>query len=1047
MRKSFKKIYGFLSQTIALLLIGTAAMSQTVVTGKVTDVKDNSAVSGVNVTAKGSKVAVQTDAAGVFKINVPANSTALVFSSAGFSRQEVALNGRTAVDVQLAQNNQQLNEVVIVGYGAQKKKEVTGTIAKIGADKIANVPSPSFESALAGKAAGVNINTSGGAAGSGAVIRIRGIATLTQSGDPLIVIDGIPVENNYLNGPTRNQLGQDRNPLANIDPNEIESVEILKDAAAAGIFGSRGANGVIIITTKRGKGNKLKVNFGTRFGIATYSVKPSFVDKNTWLALRQEAWEMDGNTGVQQNLPGVPGGFPLNQALNGPATDWWDLATRTGGNQSINLSVAKAGRYINYFIGGSFSNENSYIVGNDYKRYGLRGNFDIKPIEKLSIGVNASYNTGISNLLNNAWNGGLGLAMSTGLPFYPVYNTDGSFFRANTNVTWDAGGGNNFEAQRRYSDYRTNEQRLTGGINATYTLFKDLNVKGYFNYNQSNSLFGGFRAFLLTNPNSTRADSGDAFNNFSKYTSNQIGVQVDYRWKISQKATLVMMGGVEQTEDKTMFQNYGGVSNAAYFNGGKNDIYAAEKARNPLQVGFNKIRQSIFTRFNFNYLSRYFIQATVRRDGSSVFAQKKNKWGYFPTVSGSWAISEEGFMQKQKLFNFLKLRVGWGLVGNDNVDWTAGYATADTSRGTGGSGYGGSPTTDGRLNLGNNNLKWETTNELTAAIEFGILKNRISGEVAVYKRTTQFNNLLTSVAINAYNGINGNQTQNLGDLFNQGLEVTLNTVNVRTKNFSWTSNLNIAYNYNEVTSIGSVLPDAIAGGTNETRVLPGQPIGTIFTVRYVGVDPADGLPIFLDRNGNRTKTLNVAAGIGDKVPVANVYPLYTGGITNTFRYKNFELNTLFTYQIGGHIWDNSGKRSLGFMTDWNVYSFYVGNYWRKPGDVAKYPRPTIAGYPGVEANPWSNNSSLQVFESDFIRLRELTLAYNFPEKMIRRWKMTNARFFVSGYNLLLFTKYPVGDPETGRDGEGNDARNQSANSNFLNAPLSKSINFGLNVSF
>ncbi len=1047
MRKSFRKICGFLSQALALLLLSSMALAQTVVTGKVTDVRDNTPVSGVNVTAKGSKTAVQTDAGGNFKITVPAGSTALIFSSAGFTRQEVTLNGRNNVDVQITQNNQQLNEVVVVGYGVQKKKEVTGTIAKIGADKIANVPSPSFESALAGKAAGVNISTSGGMAGSGAVIRIRGIATLTQSGDPLIVIDGIPVENNYVDGPTRNQLGQDRNPLGNIDPNEIESVEILKDAAASGIYGSRGANGVIIITTKRGKGNKLKVNFATRFGISTYSVKPKFVDKNTWLAIRQEAWEMDGNTGFQQNLPGVAGGFPLSQALNNPGTDWWDMATRTGGNQTVNLSVSKAGRFINYFVGGSYSNENSYITGNDYKRYGIRGNFDIKPLEKLAIGVNASFNTGVSNLLNNAWNGGLGLAMSTGLPYYPVYNADGSFFRANSGVTWDFGGGNNLEAQRKYSDYRSNEQRFNGGVNAVYTIIKDLNVKGYFNYNQSNSLFGGYKAFLLTSPTTTRPDSGDAYNNFNKYTSNQIGVQVDYKWKISEQASLNIMGGAEQTEDKTMYQNYGGISNAAYFNGGKNSVYESEKAKNPLQIGYNKIRQSLFSRLNFSYLGRYFIQGSMRRDGSSVFAQKKNKWGYFPTVSGSWVISEEAFMQKQKVFNFLKLRVGWGLVGNDNVDWKAGYPTADTSRATGGGGYGGNPTTDGRTTLGNDNLKWETTRELTAAIEFGLLKNRISGEVAVYKRTTQFNNLLTSVAINAYNGIGGNQTQNLGDLYNQGIEFTLNTTNVRNKVFNWNTNFNIAYNYNQVTSIGSVLPDAIAGGTNETRVLPGYPIGTIFTVRYVGVDPADGLPIFLDKDGNRTKTLNVTSGIGDKVPVANVYPTYTGGFTNTFKYKNIELNTLFTYQWGGHIWDNSGKRSMGFMTDWNVYSFYVGNYWRKPGDVAKYPRPTLAGYPGVEGNPWSNNSSMQVFSSDFVRLRELTLAYYFPEKLIKRWKMTNAKFYVTGYNLLLFTKYPVGDPETGRDGEGNDARNQSANSNFLNPPLSKSINFGLNVSF
>jgi len=346
-------------------------------------------------------------------------------------------------------------------------------------------------------------------------------------------------------------------------------------------------------------------------------------------------------------------------------------------------------------------------------------------------------------------------------------------------------------------------------------------------------------------------------------------------------------------------------------------------------------------------------------------------------------------------------------------------------------------------------LKWETSSNIDVALEAGLFNNRITIEAGYYRKESK--DVLVNVPISLYNGLGGDQWQNQGSILNEGIELSLNTVNYQNKNFKWRTNFNISRNYNEVLSIGSLRPDAIAGGTNETRIIPGYPVGTVFTVRYYGVDPADGLPIFLDAAGKQTKVLNapVDGRLGDRVPVANTLPEYVGGLSNTFTYKNWELNTVFTYQFGGYIWDNSGKRNLGWITDWNIYSDYVGNYWRKPGDVAKYPRPTLKGYdqefePG---NPWLHNSSIQVHKSDFVRLRELTVNYNLPQATIKKWKVSNAKLFLSGYNLFLFTKYPFGDPESGRDGEDESARNQSANANFLNPPLQRSVNFGLNISF
>ncbi|MBK7884763.1 MAG: SusC/RagA family TonB-linked outer membrane protein [Chitinophagaceae bacterium] len=1020
-----------------MLLFSLQAFSQNTVTGKVTDAKDGSPVPGVTVTVKGTTTAAQTQSDGTFSLVAPAGST-LVFTSVGFTTQEAPVRSG-AVNISFAQSNQQLNEIVVVGYGTQKRKEVTGSITRIGADKIANVASPSFESALAGKAAGVSVSTSGGTAGSGAVVRIRGISSISVQGDPLYVIDGLPIDATYLNGPTRSTLGQDRNPLANINPNDIESVEILKDAAAAGIYGSRGSNGVILITTKRGRGRG-KLDFSTRVGLSTYTVKPKYVDKNTWLAIRQEAWENDGNTGPQQNLPGALGGYSLSKALADPATDWWDMATRTGVSQAYNLSYSKGTKKFNIFTGGSYSKEQSYLVGNDYNRIGLRANVDYKPTSKVTISANAAYNSGISHLINNAWNGGLGLAMSTALPYYQVYDDNtGKYFKGVSDYNWDPGGSfYNFKAQSENKKFRTAEQRYLGGLTGSYKVTKNLELKGIVSVEQNNSVFNSFTSAFYTNQ-----PFGNAEDNFNKYTNYQLQANAIYNLEINDdhKFTFLLGSEYQEQETKNRYVFVDSTSSPLY-DGGKNNVYDTKKDAAKFVTNFQKRFQSFLGRVNYNYLGKYFLQASLRRDASSKF-RENNRFAYFPTVSGAWSISDEDFMDKLKAFNYLKLRAGWGLTGNDGLPWNAGYPSVNTGRNEGDN-YGNNPTIY-PSNLGNPDLKWETSSNLDIALEFGVLKNRISGELGVYRK--QSRDLLLDVPITIYNGAGDRQWQNQGKVLNEGIEFTLNTINYKSEDFTWSSNFNIAHNFNEVTDIGNLLPDAIMGGTNETRVVPGYSIGTIFTVRYYGVDPADGLPIYLDRNGNQTKVLNVNPRTGDKVPIANVLPDFTGGITNTFKYKNIELNTLFTFQGGGHIWDNSGKRSMGYVTDWNIYAFMAGNYWRKPGDIAKYPKPTLKGYPGVEGSYWDNNSSVQIYDASYIRLRELSLSYIFPQAMIGRWKMSNAKAYISAYNLLLFTKYPVGDPEGGRDGEDDAARNQSPNANFLNPPLQKSFNVGINVSF
>lgn len=1027
---------------IVLLFAAQFSFAQNkVISGKVSDSKDASPLPGVTITIKGSRSGVQTKADGTYSITVTPSATALIFSSVGFNTQEIAIGSNAVLNVQMVINNTSLGEVVVIGYGTQKRKEVTGSIVKVGSDKIANVPAPSFESALAGKAAGVQVITSGGAAGSGAIIRIRGISSVSIPGDPLYVIDGLPVDATYLGTNTRNRLGQDRNPLNNINPDDIESIEILKDAGAAGIYGSRGANGVVLITTKKGKGNKFRINYDARVGVNTYAVKPKFVDKNTWLAIRQEAWELDGNTGLQQNLPGKSGGFPLSQALSSTGTDWWDLATRTGFSQSHNISVSRNLGKLALYGSANYSQNKSYIVGNDFTRYGVLLNADYKLLKDLKVSAKVQLNQGRSHMLNNAWNGGLGLAMSGGLPYYPLYNPDGSYFRTDgTGTTWEFGGGNNLVAQRENSAYRNDDGRSIFGGNATYSGIKNLTVNVAGQYEQSDNFWYGYRNAWILNrlPGNT---TGIAEEGHDKYSNYWLNATANYSWQIKDDHKFSFLVGAEYQDQKTE-NKYIDVQAAskAIYDGGKNKEYDSLSNVRQYNTTFQKRFQSFIGRFNYSYRSKYVAQVSIRRDASSVF-RGNNRFAYFPTASAAWVISDESFMRNLKgTLSFLKLRASWGQTGSSNIPWNAGYPSVSLQ----------GPTYNGiqaivRSNLGNPDLKWETTNNADLALEYGFLNNRINGEIGIYRKKTT--DVLLEVPVNLFNGVGGSQWQNQGSVVNEGIEFNLNTTNIQTKNFKWTTNFNISHNYNEVLNIGSLLPDAIGGGTNETRIVPGYPIGTIFTVRYVGVDPTDGLPIFLDKSGKQTKVLNVNSVGGDKVPVGSNIPDYTGGLTNTFRYKNLELNTLFTFQKGGKIWDNSGKRNMGYISDWQIYAFYAGNYWRKPGDVAKYPRPTLKGYPGVEGNPWSNNSSLQVYDADFFRLKELTLSWYMPKAFLKKMKMSTGKIFFTGYNVLLFTKYPVGDPEGGRDGENDAARNQSPNANFLNLPQQKSFTLGFNLSF
>ncbi len=1009
---------------LPMLLFSLSAIAQDkVVSGKVTDSKDGTALQNATVMVKGTKIVTQTGADGTFKVKVPATAKTLVISSIGFADKEVAI-GAGDITVSLTQSNSELNEVVVVGYGVQRKKDVTGAIAKVGGDKIANVPVPSFEAALQGKAPGVQVIQGNGLAGSGSVIRIRGIGSISAGGDPLYVVDGIPIISDpFLRG---NQGAMNQNPLSSINPNDIESVEVLKDAGATGIYGSRGANGVILITTKRGKNGKPSFSYSAKLGFSSAAAKPQFVNGAEWLQLRQEAWSNDGKPG-QATLPGSLT-WAQAQATN---TDWWGLLTQTGFINEHSLSMNQGTAKLKTFANITYSNNAGYIKSNAYERLSARLNVDYKLLKNLKLSLTSGFNRGINKRVPAAWDGGIGDAMSGALPIYPVYNADGTYYINGANPVRRIN-----ETKRREID-----NRLIGGLALEYEPIKNLFLKAQGSMEYTTNIDDQFESYKQTLK--SVPDSGYAKRFPFTGTNWSTTFTANYLWNPSVDSRFNFLAGTEVQESKT--KGYSGEIGGFY--GSPYYMHASDyRFQKDTLVSKGYITEtekdawtfnSFFARVNYVYKNRYAFQATARVDGSSKFGAN-NKHGFFPAVSGAWTMSEESFIKKIKQINFLKLRASYGIVGNANITSGIYY---DNFR-IGSNPYNAQSTAYLDA-LGNPDLKWETMRNIDAAVEFALFGNKLTGEIAYYHKTTT--DIILYPAVQQSTGYKS-LPRNLSDskILNEGIEFSANLKLVDNKKVQWSIGGNIAKNRNVVLEY-ELGPDAVTGGTNDTRIVKGLPLGVNYLVRYYGTDPADGLPIWLDKAGKQTKTFS----LDNRVYAGSVMPDYIGGFNSSLSYKGFNLSTLFSFVIGGNIYENSAKyQFLGISKkNWNFRKDMLDR-WQKPGDLSQYPRLTSDAtlYPGVPSED-QFNSTMFLRDADYLRLRELTLSYNIDKTRLKKLGLTGIRLSLTATNLLTFTKYPGGDPEITRDFENAQDRNLSPNITYLTAPTQRSVVFGLNVNF
>ena len=1021
------------------------AQAQTVV-GTVTDATGAPLPSASVLLDDGVK-GVFTGLDGEFELNVGTGEHSVSVNFIGYVKQTRKVNlkagERLEWNVVLEEDAVLINDVVVVGYGVQRKKEVTGSIAQVDAKQITAVQTPSFEAALQGQAAGVQVSQSSGVAGAGSLVRVRGVASVSAAGDPLYVVDGIPITQEYfLRG---NSGAMNNNPLAAINPNDIESVEILKDAAATGIYGSRGANGVILITTKRGK-KGTSFDFSTRVGFGQPATLPNMVDTETYLRLRQEAWENDGGTGYVW-LPN------LTTAADGPETrreayldamntntDWVGETVGTGFKHAYSFGVKKGGENYNLYGGLSYDDNESYLRGNSYERISGRLNMDFTPTDWMMVLVSTSLSQGRNNRIDAAWSGGLGDAMSNALPYYPVYydedvisNGGDTLHRAGDYFLWfdEWGGTKNPTAVRELKKWRTTENRSISNAQVILSPMEDLHFK----------LSGGFDYLHLRedvfNPGALAISTefGSA-NRYANYVLNWNGAAtVDYYHDIDDTQSLSFMLGTEfqRTDNYGYSLFYGQVTGPVFeVDSLREDAVNVNRTVNlPSQHSF----LSYFGRANYTLLDRYFFQLTARVDGSSRFG-RDNRYGFFPSASAGWVISDEDWFNSENV-SFLKFRTSWGRTGNAALPDYARFGTYSASNN--GITYAGDSILF-PLQPENPALRWETSTTLDASLEVGLWGDRVTTEWAVYRKMST--DVLMNVQTPASTGFT-NYWDNVAQIMNRGIELTIKSTNIDKEDFRWNTSLNVARNYNELVNIGNYTPDAVSGGTNDSRVIVGKPVGSFYLVEFSHVDPETGLPVYIDLDGNETNDYNnnIRKYVGDGLPDV------IGGISNEFRYKNWDMNFLASFSLGAKIFDSSAKRQLGVVSGWNMRDEKLDR-WRQPGDEAAFPRLTLdeTNYGLPSGFPWWN-TSLFVYDASYLRLRNLTIGYNMPPFKAGKMNFDSFRIALNATNLFTITNFPGLDPEVVRDFENAQDRNMSPNVTYLTPPQERAFTLSITTNF
>ncbi|WBA40207.1 SusC/RagA family TonB-linked outer membrane protein [Hymenobacter canadensis] len=970
------------------------AMAQTrAVTGRITGA-DGTGLPGVTVLERGTSNGTSTANDGTFSLNVQPGAT-LVVSSIGFTSQTLAVGNQSTLAVTLREDAVALSEAVVIGYGSQAKSEVTGSVTQLTSKDVENVPTVSFEQAIQGRTPGVTINQGSGKLGSGVQIRVRGSSSVTASNQPLYVIDGIPV--------TSQDVGSDTeplNPLADLNPNDIESITILKDAASAAIYGSRASNGVVLVTTKQGRAGQSRVNLGYYVGTSETTKRREFLNAAQYKELFSEAATNEGYD-PQEEFEG--NGLDFNSTTD---QKWSDEAFRKGKVSQYDLNVSGGDAKTRFYISTTYNDQTGIIIGNRYRRGSARVNLDHSITEKLRVGLNLSLTRSVNDRTPNDNAFSNPVQLNALPPIQPKFDATTGLLNQNTlyyNNLIDLDRGSN----------RAGTYRSFSNFNLSYQPIKDLTLRteagaDFLNLNEELYRAAGTQ------------DGGNTGYGYSNqvqvinYTTNNTAV---YNKTLNEDHNVEALVGFsfQRSDTKRTSAEGRGFPNDQFTKVASAAIKTAGSSSSA--EGFSFV--SYFGRLNYAYQGKYLLSGSVRRDGSSRFGTN-NPYGTFGAGSVGWVISEESFLKENSIINLLKLRASYGLTGNAEIGNFA-------ARGL----FGAVPYADQAgirpsTVVGNPDLTWESTAQADLGLEFGFLDNRISGEIDVYNKKTS--DLLLSRPLAFSNGYSS-VTENVGELRNRGLEISLNTRNFD-KEFKWITNFNISFNRNEITSLAAPIQSQYLGSVRE-----GEPIGVFYGRKYAGVDPENGDALYYKADG---ATTNVASEAALQV-VGNPTPKYTGGITNSFSWKGIDLSVLGQFVYGNDIYNAAG-----------IYQSANGDYfdnqtidqlkrWQQPGDITNVPQARLYAANGtVQSSRW-------VTKGSFLRVKNVTLGYNIPQTLAKRGYLQSARIYVSAQNLFTITNYDGYDPEVNTAAFG--LANYLVGHDFYTPPLAKTFLVGINVGF
>lgn len=1029
------------------------------VTGKVSD-SSGSPIPGVSVVIKGTTIGTITDGKGSYTLsNVPENAT-VQFSFVGMKTQEVPVGNKATINISLLDETIGIEEVVAVGYGTQRKSDLTGSVASVSAKDIKAVSAMSFDKAIQGRSAGVNVISSTGAPGGNVSIQIRGINSASGDGanEPLYVVDGIPLANDdNMGGKGFTRSGTLNSPLAGINPNDIESIEILKDASATAIYGARAANGVVIITTKTGKSGAPKVSFDYSYGVQQLINKIEMANSEEYA----EMYAVSINGFNETKSPSAPLRLPLPELIKGTTeynnlmkngtTNWQNELFKPAPVQDMSISISGGNDKLAYAISGGYLNQEGILYKTDNQRATLRSNIDVQVKNWLKIGSRLNISREWGNMVTSGENYQGIDAIWLSLPFFNAYNENGSYWEQ-PDVNYTIGSpygptGRNILAKLDMEKQENIRNRFIGNVYGEIKILPELTFRSSFGADLGQTNQFTFEPYYKPNRH-VSAISQTTVRNYSNV--NIVADQTLNYTKMFGKHSIGALIGFSTQQFRNQFE---------YSNGkGSTDPRLDQLNNNNQSATISGSRVlsglvSQFSRINYGFNNRYLFTATIRRDGSSRFGEN-NKYGFFPSGSIGWKVSEEKFMDEFRFISNLKLRASYGKTGNQNIgDFrylpTIGGVTAV---------WGNSDATGIVTNLANPELRWEANIQKDLGIEFGLLDHRIQIEADLYDKKSD--GLLVNVPIPGLAGAQTSMTRNVGSIQNKGWELMISTKNL-TGQFKWSTDFNISANKNKILDIGKNAEGKsnyfyglnVGNDASPNRNEAGHSIGEYYLIKYDGVyqnqAEVDAFPLvlstgvkipvgsarFVDQNKDGKIDDN------DRVWAGSPMPKFFGGLTNTFSYKALTLSVFMNYVYGNKIYSNvlrSMEKGDGY---WNQTKWYYDNFWRpeRPSNVAK----PAKGPSNSSSYGHMPTSDRYVFDGSYLRVKNINLSYQFPQAIAKHLSLSNLRIYGSLNNFFTFTKYRGIDPEVNSQG----ANPASAGVDNFSYPLTKSVIFGVNVEF